>query len=187
VRRSGQWAVVLLGVMAGHVVLLSLMALRSREPKPGPGDEPIDVALVTLPHAKPPTKSPPQRHAEPPKPPRPPALRAIAPYPSTTPVAAPGAVPGVADLLAAPFATADGRPRLKLELPACDPGGMYPPNSGHKPCPRAAQGPVFSPRDDGAYSGFAMEARRKAAMRDYRDHLGSPYPGLLCAIDHRCR
>jgi hypothetical protein len=184
VARRGRWTVTLALAILGHLAVLSLMMQRGREPPAPQQIEPLQVELVPLPR-QPPTvaRQPPRRMASS----APPILhRAPEPdEPAVTTQAA--ATPTTSELMAAPFAGASGHRRLKMDLPACDPGGLYPPGSGHEPCPKAPEGPVISLDSDPANGGFAKEARRKAALRDYRDHLGSPYPGLLCAIGHRCR
>jgi hypothetical protein len=185
VRRRDRAVVVTL-VGAGHAVVLGYLAYAHRDPPMG-DNHPITVTLVDRqPPARPSRKTPSRdrRRSAPvaTAPPPPPVLSQPAPTASA------------AELNAAPFlpgrrrappdeAAAAERARENCER---DWKALGYPGPSRCDSVLARQGGYDPDRtEDGP--GFAREARRKVALRRYRETTDpETYPGILCTIFHKC-
>jgi hypothetical protein len=178
-------AIVVTLVGAGHGVVLGYLAYTHRDP-PMADNHPITVTLID----RPPPAQPP--------PPEPPRRRKREPAPASVPVAPPvlsqpAPTPSAAELNAAPFLA--GRRGAPLnEAAAADKAREncerdwkalgYP---GPSRCDAILAGGGYDPGKTEEGPGFAREARRKAALRRYRETTNPEnYPGILCTIFHKC-
>lgn len=168
-----------------HVAALSWLFLRATEERVAE-PAPMVVELVDLSRPEP---KPPQREAA--QTGRPQVVQRVAREPVekiqlNPPASASTLANSAPDLMAAPFA--EGRrkaPPTDSRRRPCDPRVM---DETLEECRREqeiARGVTRSFDPQNGDDEFAREARRKEAMRAYREGSGG-YPGLRCAIFHRC-
>ncbi|WP_374571732.1 hypothetical protein [Phenylobacterium sp.] len=188
--RRRRWAVLALSA-AAHLAAFALLAHLKGDVEPLAETPAIQVRLVDLaprqarrtPAATPSKPSAPRLHVPAP-PPAP-----VEPGPATpTPDAA-----RTEDLFSAPFldgrrAQAPAQPRR----PRCDPKDRGTERESAD-CRREAEAARAFTRasdpdkDEGADGEFAREARHKEAMKRYHELPGDAgYPGIGCAVFHRC-
>jgi hypothetical protein len=172
--------------LAAHVALLA--AWMSTRPDLRVAEPPtLQVQLVRpppKPAPEPRRPSPPRTHSEP----RPLELhQPVDPPPAISPEwTVKPEPPSAADLAGAPFAT--GRARRQARRPSCKPT----PGSWERPasCPpddAEIAASKFDAAKDSQTAGFEGAGRYKRANKRYHELEGTAgYPGLRCAILHRC-
>jgi hypothetical protein len=172
-RGGGRAALVLLVSLLLHGSLLGWYALYQRAPATRAEAPVMSITLVAA-RALP--RPPPRRRRDHIAP------GPLAPTREAAPVVAqPAEAVLPADLMAAPFAVAQGpaHPGAKPLRPC----GGFDDGEGHRPCPADSALPAFDlDRARGGHA-FAFQAQRGGDMRRYREAASDEsYPGLNCAI-----
>jgi hypothetical protein len=183
--RARDRAIVVTLVGVGHAVVLGYLAYTHQDP-PMADTLPITVTLVDRPRVAPPPPEPPRRRKREPAPVAAPAAAPVLSQPAPTPSAA--------ELNAAPFLP--GRRRAPLNDAAaadrarenCERDWKALGYPGPSRCDAILAGAgEYDPGKTEEGPGFAREARRKAALRRYRETTNPEnYPGILCTIFHKC-
>lgn len=193
-RRRPDWAPALLLSAALHLVVLGGLALRRAAAEWRAEAPVVDVRLVRLPPSAPTEAQAASRPAAG-RPPRVATDLAAAPRPATRDGAS-------AETPAPPGVAIDPRwlvdrngpippPRRELDVDAfqpCDP--LKDPKRESKACRKVDEiaesvTRFYDPQK--GKSALAREARRNEALKRYRDAPGAAgYPGLGCAVFHRC-
>lgn len=182
--------------LAAHLALV-IAWISTREAPQFAGSPTIDVQLARLP----PRTQPEPEKTPPPRPRRPPPLRvhqaprAEPPPASVPPAALPIApewrvkpeAPSAGDLSAAPFAGGRARrPGQQAERPSCKTMSWDRPVDCPPDAAEAAASKAEAARDSRT-AGFEGEGSHKRAMKTYHELPGAAgYPGIACAIFHRC-
>jgi hypothetical protein len=178
-------AIVVTLVGAGHAVVLGYLAYTHQDP-PMADNHPITVTLIDRPPPAPPPPEPPRRRKREPAPVSAPAAAPVLSQPAPTPSAA--------ELNAAPFLPARRRAPLSEGAAAgrarenCERDWKALGYPGPSRCEALLAGPgAYDPGKTEEGPGFAREARRKEALRRYRETTNPEnYPGILCTIFHKC-
>ncbi|MBI1198083.1 MAG: hypothetical protein GC203_09480 [Phenylobacterium sp.] len=188
-------ALIVLASIALHMVVLGWLAFRRAPGEPAAEVPALSIQIVRLAPPARPRREPPRRD---------PAGRVSTEAPTAAPPAPP---PPSKEAAAKDADTVDPRWRVDLNPPVFKDGQWprpTPPPSLRRPkcdpwddssaakaaCRRELAVARAIDRNNDPQNGdddFAREARHKGAMRDYHDAPGtSGYPGLRCALLHRC-
>ena len=191
--KRSQRTAILIASLAMHAALFA--ALLSVRPEPTPAEAPtMDIQLVPPPiRPKPPPKAAaptlrPLRSAEPEPParPQPPPPKSRPPLTDQELVAGPRLT--ARQLRDAPVGRTEDWSRPPRPKAKCKPPEGYP--GPPLPCPGEALRDADAPFDvdkDAPNSDLAREGRHNRAMRKYLELPGAAgYPGIGCAIFHRC-
>lgn len=188
-------ALIVLASVALHMVVLGWLAFRRAPGEPATEVPALNVQIVRLSPASSPRREPPRAA---------PAARTKAETPTATP---PPPAPSSRETPAQGSDAVDPRWRVDLNPPVFKDGRWPrptpPPSLGRRKCDPWDDSAEMTAacrrelglaraidRNNDPQNGdddFAREARHKGAMRDYHDAPGtSGYPGLRCALLHRC-